>query len=67
MGMNALMLDDERLAALARWQSDNPDAGFDGNVLCDAAAWASVERIDGSFAFGEPFRDLAEFLADIPF
>jgi hypothetical protein len=60
-------LDADRAAALLRWRTENDHDGIDEGALRQAAALATVVMDDGRPAFGDTFRDFAEFVAEMPF
>jgi hypothetical protein len=60
-------LDASHAAALLRWRAENDHGGIDEKALRQAAALATVVMNDGRPAFGDTFREFAEFIAEMPF
>lgn len=57
-----------RAAALDAWRSDSdPDGLFDMAILREAAGLAPILSVDGPRFDAASFRELAEFIAEMPF
>ena len=58
----------DREAALARWRAENDASGFDEAVLTEASRVARVVLTSDGPAFDPTlFRDLVEFVEELPF